>query len=220
MSTGNEVVDIRQAESLSDGSIRDTNRPSLKYALESRGFQVVDLGIASDSIDGIEKSLRQGIQQADVILTTGGVSMGELDLLKPIIERNLKGTIHFGRVALKPGKPTTFATVPCAESSDDPSEKLIFALPGNPVSALVTFQLFVIPSLLSLSGVLYPNHRLLKVKVSFTFRLCCIINNLYSCHMTYNWMQDLNFIELHLLVNQVNRIGWLQGQETSYLVVC
>ena len=73
--------------------------------------------------------------------------MGELDLLKPTIERKLNGTIHFGRVAMKPGKPTTFASV-----LNDQKKTLIFALPGNPASALVCFHLFVLPSIRKWSG--------------------------------------------------------------------
>lgn len=76
--------------------------------------------------------------------------MGESDLLKPLIERQLHGQIHFGRVAMKPGKPTTFATL----TQNDNSKKVIFALPGNPASALVTFYIFVLPALRKLSG--YP----------------------------------------------------------------
>jgi len=162
LSTGNEVIDLSEEKDLPLGSIRDANRPALRQALTSRGYSVIDLGIAPDSVEGIEAKLKEGLESADVILTTGGVSMGELDLLKPIIERNLKGTIHFGRVALKPGKPTTFATVPWKQSRQ---EKLIFALPGNPVSALVTCQLFVLPALRSLSGVKSPRPPTLKVKV-------------------------------------------------------
>ena len=81
--------------------------------------------------------------------------MGELDLLKPTIERSLGGTIHFGRVAMKPGKPTTFATVPYKPTSGDRNsgwDRLIFSLPGNPASALVTANLFVLPALQKLSG--------------------------------------------------------------------
>lgn len=77
--------------------------------------------------------------------------MGELDLLKPTIERALKGTIHFGRVSMKPGKPTTFATVPT-----EAGKKVIFSLPGNPASAVVTFMLFVLPCLHQMSGIAPP----------------------------------------------------------------
>lgn len=81
--------------------------------------------------------------------------MGELDLLKPTIERSLGGTIHFGRVSMKPGKPTTFATIPFkdSESGARDSTAVIFSLPGNPASAVTTFQLFVLPSLHRASGI-------------------------------------------------------------------
>lgn len=97
--------------------------------------------------------MRNAMRQADVVITTGGVSMGELDLLKPTIERALGGTIHFGRVAMKPGKPTTFATVPAKNNAGERVSKVIFSLPGNPASALVTFHLFVLPSLHRMSGI-------------------------------------------------------------------
>ena len=79
--------------------------------------------------------------------------MGELDLLKPTIERSLGGTIHFGRVSMKPGKPTTFATVLVKDNDGNRVTKLIFALPGNPASAVVTYHLFVLPSLHYASGI-------------------------------------------------------------------
>jgi gephyrin len=95
----------------------------------------------------LEKILRDAFTKVDVIITTGGVSMGELDLLKPTIERKLGGSIHFGRVSMKPGKPTTFATVYTKDGTGDRTAKLIFGLPGNPASAVVTYHLFVLPSL-------------------------------------------------------------------------
>jgi gephyrin len=80
--------------------------------------------------------------------------MGELDLLKPTVERSLGGTIHFGRVSMKPGKPTTFATVNLKSSSSGVREsKVIFGLPGNPASAVVTYFLFVLPALHLASGI-------------------------------------------------------------------
>ncbi|KAJ3334715.1 hypothetical protein HDU91_002582 [Kappamyces sp. JEL0680] len=167
LSTGNELVPVSTPGPLSFGSIRDSNRPALKQVIESHGFQVVDLGIAPDTVDAISRVIKDGLARADVLVTTGGVSMGELDLLKPTIERNLGGKIHFGRVALKPGKPTTFATIPAA-SLGTAADKLVFALPGNPVSALVTFQLFVLPCLKKMSGSAAPTAPCLKVKVRFT----------------------------------------------------
>lgn len=98
--------------------------------------------------------------------------MGELDLLKPTIERSLGGTIHFGRVSMKPGKPTTFATVPLKSTSGNPISKLIFSLPGNPASALVTSHLFVLPSLHVSSGRKAP-HGLPRVKVVLDEEVRC-----------------------------------------------
>lgn len=166
LSTGDELVEHDDPQPLTGGQIRDSNRPSLLSCLSSWGFQTVDLGIARDTpASELEHALRdslRGIGRAsssvDVIVTTGGVSMGELDLLKPTIERSLGGTIHFGRVSMKPGKPTTFATVPFKDTANGESTqqerkaKLIFSLPGNPASALVTLNLFVLPSLHKLSG--------------------------------------------------------------------
>lgn len=78
--------------------------------------------------------------------------MGELDLLKPTIERSLGGTIHFGRVTMKPGKPTTFATVPIKTVNGERAKRFIFSLPGNPGSAIVTLHIFVLAALQNMSG--------------------------------------------------------------------
>jgi gephyrin len=158
MSTGDEVTDISNEGKLSGGQIRDSNRPSLLSVL--RGWdlcsEVVDLGIARDTPEGeLEKNIRGGFRRygLDIIITTGGVSMGELDLLKPTIERSLGGTVHFGRVNMKPGKPTTFGSVPFKDNkSGEKMEKLIFGLPGNPASAIVTAHLFVLPALQKMCG--------------------------------------------------------------------
>ncbi|KAJ9093795.1 hypothetical protein QFC19_008172 [Naganishia cerealis] len=157
LSTGNELVELESRNSILTSSdtwtgVVDTNRPSLRSTLEGFGYEVIDLGIAPDTMDLQEQAMRKGMAESDIILTTGGTSMGEADLLKPLIEHRLGGTIHFGRVAMKPGKPTTFATVPAIDG-----DKLVFALPGNPASALVTFYLFVVPALRGLGG--WPKER-------------------------------------------------------------
>ncbi|KFA49499.1 hypothetical protein S40293_02810 [Stachybotrys chartarum IBT 40293] len=153
LSTGDEIVDFHRREDLRLGEVRDTNRITLLSAIRSWGFEAIDLGIARDKSSALEETLRDGLRKADVLITTGGVSMGELDLLKPTIERSLGGTIHFGRVAMKPGKPTTFATVPVKDNLGRRLSKVVFSLPGNPASALVTFHLFVLPALHKQSGV-------------------------------------------------------------------
>ena len=152
LSTGDEIVEHSRPGDLRYGEVRDTNRPTLISAARDWGYEAVDLGIVSDKPGSLEETLRDGLRRVDVVITTGGVSMGELDLLKPTIERSLGGTIHFGRVAMKPGKPTTFATVPVKDNAGQRVSKLIFSLPGNPASALVTFHLFVLPSLQQMEG--------------------------------------------------------------------
>ncbi|KAH7115986.1 hypothetical protein B0J11DRAFT_538908 [Dendryphion nanum] len=153
LSTGDEIIEHDRPGPLQLGEVRDTNRPTLLQAIQSHKFETVDLGIASDKPGTLETTLRAALLKVDVIITSGGVSMGELDLLKPTIERSLGGTIHFGRVNMKPGKPTTFATIPTKSSSGDRVHKTIFSLPGNPASAVVCFHLFVLPSLHRASGV-------------------------------------------------------------------
>ncbi|KAI6382064.1 hypothetical protein MCOR25_000941 [Pyricularia grisea] len=152
LSTGDEIVHHDRPGELRLGEVRDTNRPTLIAAARHWGYEVTDMGIATDKPGHLEETLRSALRHADVVITTGGVSMGELDLLKPTIERSLGGTIHFGRVSMKPGKPTTFATVPVKDDSGERVQKVIFSLPGNPASALVTFHIFVLPSLHHLSG--------------------------------------------------------------------
>lgn len=157
LSTGDELVDLGEncpTTKLKLGQIYDTNRPLLLQTLRSWGYEVRDLGIAKDTSITTEAKLKKALFEDDLdyIITTGGVSMGELDLLKPTIERKLEGIIHFGRVAMKPGKPTTFATIEVSAGKT----KVIFALPGNPASASVTSHLFVLPSLRKFSGLVNP----------------------------------------------------------------
>ncbi|KAI5851233.1 hypothetical protein DFP73DRAFT_628720 [Morchella snyderi] len=162
LSTGDELVPHDREGVLRPGEIRDTNRPALLSAVAASGFPTLDLGIAADAAGALEGALRAGLERADVVVTTGGVSMGELDLLKPTIEQALGGHIHFGRVAMKPGKPTTFATVPVPvpggeegtgqQQQGKTKKRLLFALPGNPASAIVTYHLFVLPALRAMGG--------------------------------------------------------------------
>ena len=162
LSTGDEIVPHDYAGTLKPGEVRDTNRPTLLSAVAAQGFGAIDWGIAKDKPGGLESTLRHALSMSDVLITSGGVSMGELDLLKPTIERQLGGTIHFGRVSMKPGKPTTFATIPSsnvkhpssgARDTNGYDKKVIFSLPGNPASAAVTFLLFVLPALHKMSGI-------------------------------------------------------------------
>ena len=139
MSTGDEIVEPSAAPQ--PGQIRDANRFTLMNAVRQAGAIPLDLGIVRDKQRNLENTIEYGLKEADALLTSGGVSMGQLDLVKPYLAA--RGTVHFGRVNTKPGKPVTFATVegtPC------------FAMPGFPVSALVSFEIFVRPALLKMAG--------------------------------------------------------------------
>ncbi|KAF9907076.1 hypothetical protein BX616_000541, partial [Lobosporangium transversale] len=103
LSTGNEVVNHDNEQPLKMGQIRDSNRPTLIAATKAAGFEYLDLGIAPDSPEELEASIKKGLDRCNILVTTGGVSMGEMDLLKPILEQKLGATIHFGRIMMKPG---------------------------------------------------------------------------------------------------------------------
>ncbi|KAJ2489916.1 hypothetical protein IWW37_003610 [Coemansia sp. RSA 2050] len=147
LSTGDEVVDTLDPAAQSKleyGAIRDCNRPALLAALKSLGCPTLDLGVVKDDPDSLAETMARALSTCQGIISTGGVSMGERDWLKPVVEQRLNGKIIFGRVAMKPSKPTTFATTP--------EGKFIFALPGNPVSALVAFHMFAAPAIRKLAG--------------------------------------------------------------------
>ncbi|XP_031549528.1 gephyrin-like [Actinia tenebrosa] len=102
LSTGNEIV--QPTGSPKAGQIRDSNKTTLTAAVKKEGFDVIDLGIARDNPESLEATLTKGLSEADVVISSGGVSMGEKDLLKPVLEDKLGATIHFGRVFMKPGR--------------------------------------------------------------------------------------------------------------------
>ncbi len=139
MSTGDEVL-APDAE-LAPGKIHDSNRPMLVALLEDLGAGVVDMGIVADDPDVLRSALEDGAGKADVVLSSGGVSMGEYDLVKAVL-RDL-GHVEFWKVAMQPAKPFAFGTV---------AGKPLFGLPGNPVSSVVAFEQFVRPALLTMMG--------------------------------------------------------------------
>ncbi|XP_054264194.1 gephyrin [Macrosteles quadrilineatus] len=165
LSTGNELQ--LPGHSLTPGQIWDSNKVMLLTMFRQHGFPTVDLGIAKDEPDDTLAKLQEGIALSDVIVTTGSVSMGDRDLLKHVLKEDLGATIHFGRVNLKPGKPTTFAT--CAAPGG--RTVVFFCLPGNPVSATVTSHLYVLPSLRHLAGRKQPDGQIVKAKIQSEVRL-------------------------------------------------
>jgi len=139
LSTGNELVE--PDETPGPGQIRDANRFSLIAALQEAGADIIWAGRGPDDAAALRSSLIDRIAASDVVITSGGVSMGDLDLVKPLLSELAQ--VHFRRVFMKPGKPFNFATS---------GDTLIFSLPGNPVSALVGFEVFIRPALRSMLG--------------------------------------------------------------------
>ncbi|KAL2240012.1 UNVERIFIED_CONTAM: Molybdopterin biosynthesis protein CNX1 [Sesamum indicum] len=156
LSTGDELVEPTN-ESLKRGQIRDSNRAMILAAAVQQQCEVLDLGIAHDDekeIEGIlERAFSSGI---DILLTSGGVSMGDRDFVKPLLEK--KGRVYFHKVCMKPGKPLTFAEILPGSTEDRADTKILaFGLPGNPVSCLVCFHLFLVPTIRHLSGWAHPH---------------------------------------------------------------
>lgn len=144
-STGNELRTLGQP--LDAGCIYDSNRYSLMGALERLDVEVIDLGLVRDDPEALAATLDEAIARADVVLTSGGVSVGDADFTKDLLAR--RGEIAFWKVAMRPGRPFAFGPLRRAEQAD---AAWLFALPGNPVAALVTFYAFVRDALLTLGG--------------------------------------------------------------------
>jgi molybdopterin molybdotransferase len=144
LATGDEVRPAGNA--LDSSGIPDANGPGLRALAAAAGADVVDLGIARDRLDDVVERLRRGVAQADIVIVSGGVSVGPYDLVRAGFEA--VGQIELWRVALQPGKPFAFGTARRA----DGSQVLLFGLPGNPVSSFVTFEIFVRPALRRLAG--------------------------------------------------------------------
>ena len=139
VSTGDELTPLGNA--LEPGKIRDSNRYGICAQLQEAGCIPIDMGIARDDEAETECIFRDGLNRADALITSGGVSVGEHDVVKTVLSK--LGEINFWRVAMKPGKPQAYGIA---------DGKPIFGLPGNPVSSLVVFELFVRPALLKMAG--------------------------------------------------------------------
>jgi molybdopterin molybdotransferase len=146
-STGDELV--MPGEPLKPGAIYNSNRFTLRALLQAAGCEVIDRGIVPDRLDATRAALREAAEGVDLILTCGGVSVGEEDHLKPAVQA--EGWLEAFQIAMKPGKPLAFGGVKRV-GGDAPGETLFIGLPGNPVSAFVTFLLIVAPTLRALQG--------------------------------------------------------------------
>lgn len=142
LSTGDELVEI--AETPGPGKIRDANRYSISAAVRATGCATFELGIARDEASDLRHALGNAAF-GDLVITSGGVSVGDHDHVKPVVDA--MGSMDFWSIAIRPGRPLAFGELRTKRGTVP-----IFGLPGNPVSALLTFELFVRPALLRMSG--------------------------------------------------------------------
>ena len=148
-STGDELVSI--GKPLEKGQIYDSNRYTLHGMLSQLSVEILDLGVIADQPDKIRRALTDAAAVADFIISTGGVSVGEADYIKSVLQDI--GQINFWKIAIKPGRPLTFGTI---------DGSLFMGLPGNPVAVMVTFDHFVIPAIRKLSGAIAATPTLIK----------------------------------------------------------
>lgn len=151
MATGDELVDVGPT-SLAPGQIRDSNRHALLARLRRDGFEAVDLGVVPDRKEAVRSALEGAVEACDAVLSTGGVSMGEFDYVKVVLDSLATTGPHPGSsyqlaVAIRPAKPLSLAFLPRGDS-----EVAIFGLPGNPVSSLVSYLVIARVGLLALGG--------------------------------------------------------------------
>jgi molybdopterin molybdotransferase len=148
LSTGDELVD--GPGPLEPGKIRDSNRRMLIALLEGAGTTPVDLGLAPDDEDAITAAFERGLAECDAVVTSGGVSVGDFDFVKVVLDRLSVGSMQWMQVAIRPAKPLAFGTI---------GGKPVFGLPGNPVSSLVSFECFARPALRRMMGHPQPYRR-------------------------------------------------------------
>jgi molybdopterin molybdotransferase len=156
LSTGDELV--QGTTPLRPGQIRDSNRPTLLALVAQAGFEPVDLGWAPDDEAAITEVIERGAATCDAVLSSGGVSMGDIDLVKVVLDRI--GDMRWMQVAIRPAKPLAFGVVPAPATASQPDGRAVpvFGLPGNPVSSMVSFALFARAGLRRMAG--HPDSRL------------------------------------------------------------
>ena len=150
-STGDELKSI--GETLNEGDIYDSNRYTLFALLKNLDVEIIDLGVIRDTKEAIEQAFIEAADLADIVITSGGVSVGEADFIKPTLKK--LGDTHFWKIAMKPGRPLTFGSY---------HDSWFFGLPGNPVAVMVTFMQFVQPAINYLASGSIKSDILIKAK--------------------------------------------------------
>ncbi len=164
LSSGDELCDMR--EPLVPGKIYDSNRFSLHACLSQLGFEIMDCGIVRDTPEDLRHAFTSASQKADVIISSGGVSVGEADFTKQIMDE--LGEVGFWKIAMRPGRPMAFGSLKPISPKTSPT--VFFGLPGNPVAVMVTFYQFVRNALLQLNGALKPEIPLVLVQSAEAIR--------------------------------------------------
>jgi molybdenum cofactor synthesis domain-containing protein len=147
LSTGDELV---ESGPLERGQIRDSNRITLLSLVRDSGFDAIDLGIARDDEASVTDAIQRAVARCDAVLTSGGVSMGDLDYVKVVLDRI--GDMRWMQIAIQPAKPFAFGLVPRPSGQERRGSMPVFGLPGNPVSSMVSFELFARPALRKMAG--------------------------------------------------------------------
>lgn len=160
--TGDELV--MPGEELGAGEIYNSNRFILRGLLENLGCDMTDFGIVPDTLEATRATLARAAQDHDLIITSGGVSVGEEDYIKPAVEA--EGRLNLWQLAVKPGKPLAFGEINRASAAQGITH--FIGLPGNPVSVLITFMLFVRPFILRLQGVEMVAPKAFEMRADFT----------------------------------------------------
>jgi molybdopterin molybdotransferase len=160
-STGDEILSL--GEPLREGAVYDSNRYTVFGLLTRLGCEVIDLGVVKDQPEALEAAFRQAAEQADAIITSGGVSVGEADHTKAMMKK--LGDVAFWRIAMRPGRPMAVGRL-----TDAGHSAILFGLPGNPVAVMVTFAAFVRPALQKLMGWNAPAQPLLRARAVDTMR--------------------------------------------------
>lgn len=161
LSTGDELVEPGRA--LGPGQIYDSNRRALLGRLMQEGFVAVDLGLVGDDLAAVEAAIVDGVERCDALLTSGGVSMGDFDPVKVVLDRI--GDMAWMQIAIKPAKPFAFGLVRGTVGATP-----VFGLPGNPVSSLVSFELLARPGLRRMAGHRVLERPLVKALTAEAFR--------------------------------------------------
>jgi len=152
-STGDEILSLGDAPR--EGAVYDSNRYTVAGMVQALGCELIDMGVVRDEPMALELAFRQAAQQADAVITSGGVSVGEADFTKAMMKK--LGDVAFWRIAMRPGRPMAVGRI-----SEAGHSAVLFGLPGNPVAVMVTFAAFVRPALQQLMGWKAPNLPLLK----------------------------------------------------------